>query len=173
MTALDADERFHFREPRKQIDGSAMWANLAGDSTANLHLRKHKLKSGLRYSPNDGGTFVAENHSDIVTLDRYETAAAVGVAGVHVRNRCRNLVFHVLILRFGPWRRNGESDSLWVVMADQDPMSKDAVDQFRRSLSMLSEFRVRDIYREAHERCKRVGDKLPNPQAVQEPRAGV
>jgi hypothetical protein len=53
-------------------------------------------------------------------------------------------------------------------MGDQDPMSKDAVDQFRRSLSMLSEFRVRDIYREAHERCRLVGDKLPNPQAVQE-----
>jgi hypothetical protein len=33
---------------------------------------------------------------------------------------------------------------------------------------MLSEYSVRDAYREAHERCKMNGDSLPRASAIQE-----
>ena len=47
-------------------------------------------------------------------------------------------------------------------------MSKDDVDAFQRNLMQLAPARVQDIYREAWERCRMIGNNLPEPEAVQQ-----
>jgi hypothetical protein len=47
------------------------------------------------------------------------------------------------------------------------PLSEGALKERYRSLSRLSPFHVRDVYREAWEACKLEGD-TPNVQAIQE-----
>ena len=48
------------------------------------------------------------------------------------------------------------------------PLTKEEIAEHRRKLSMLSEYSVRDAYREAWERCKMNGDSLPRATAIQE-----
>jgi hypothetical protein len=69
-----------------------------GDSIRNLHLRKHELKFSLRHSPNNGRTFVAENHGDVSTFYTHDTTATFGISEIHMRNRGQNFVAHVSIV---------------------------------------------------------------------------
>lgn len=48
------------------------------------------------------------------------------------------------------------------------PLSKEALQERVRSLSLLSPQHVRDAYRKAWEQCRLEGADVPNVQAVQE-----
>ena len=53
--------------------------------------------------------------------------------------------------------------------AEQErPLTREEIAERRRKLSMLSEYSVRDAYRQAYERCKMNGDSLPRASAIQE-----
>jgi len=47
-------------------------------------------------------------------------------------------------------------------------MTQPELEQHRHSLAMLSDDKVRSLYREAWARCRMQGDLLPGPRLIQE-----
>jgi hypothetical protein len=55
-----------------------------------------------------------------------------------------------------------------MVMEPEWPLTEEELARRRHELSLLSESSVQQVYREAHERCLLVDDRLPRPRAIQE-----
>jgi len=56
-----------------------------------------------------------------------------------------------------------------VAVEEKRPLTQQELDEFSRQLSMLHDSRVREIYREAWQKCQLVKDgNLPAPYAIQQ-----